>query len=63
MEIISNDPKEALLWYEKKLDEATILNQRLAKHGYEPLGGMVSLMFNYSKNIRHLKKRIKEAQG
>lgn len=59
-EIISNDPHEALKWYETKLQEAKKINDNFIKNGYEPLGSMISLMLNYNKNIRHLKKRIKD---
>ena len=59
-EIIPSDPKQALKWYEEKLCEVKTINTNCLKNGYEPLGGMVSLMLNYTKNIRHLKKRIME---
>jgi len=59
IEVISNNPKEALKWYEKKLKEVKQINTNCIKNGYEPLGSMVALMLNYNKNIRHLKMRIK----
>ena len=59
IEVISNNPKEALKWYEKKLKEVKQINTNCIKNGYEPLGGMIELMLNYNKNIRHLKMRIK----
>ena len=62
-EIIPNDPFEALEWYKQKLEEVKKINFHSVKNGYEPLGGMVSLMLNYSKNIRYLKKRIKEIEN
>ena len=58
-EIIPNNPKEALNWYEEKLKEVKEINTNCIKNGYEPLGSMISLMLNYNKNIRHLKMRIK----
>ena len=58
-EIIPNNPKEALNWYEKKLKEVKEINTNFIKNGYEPLGSMISLILNYNKNIRHLKRRIK----
>ena len=61
MELIPNTPKDALEWYEKQLKEALEVNHNMVKNGYEPLGGMNELIFNYLKNIRSLKARIKEA--
>jgi len=58
-ELIPNNPKEALNWYEEKLKEVKEINTNCIKNGYEPLGSMISLMLNYNKNIRHLKTRIK----
>jgi len=58
-ELIPNNPKEALEWYEEKLKEVKEINTNCIKNGYEPLGSMISLMLNYNKNIRHLKTRIK----
>ena len=58
-ELIPNNPKEALSWYQEKLNEVKQINTNCIKNGYEPLGSMVALMLNYNKNIRHLKKRIK----
>lgn len=57
-EIIPNDPNEALIWYETKLQEVKVINQNCINNGYEPLGSMISLMINYNQNIRALKKRI-----
>jgi len=58
-ELIPSDPKEALEWYESKLKEVIEISNNFLKNGYEPLGSMISLMLNYNKNIRHLKKRLK----
>ena len=58
-ELIPNNPKEALEWYEEKLKEVKEINTNCIKNGYEPLGSMISLMLNYNKNIRHLKTRLK----
>ena len=58
-ELIPNNPKEALNWYEEKLNEVKEINSNCVKNGYEPLGSMIALMLNYNKNIRHLKTRIK----
>ena len=58
-ELIPNDPKEALKWYEEKLNEVKEINTNFMKNGYEPLGSMISLMLNYNRNIRHLKMRLK----
>ena len=55
-EIIPNDPKEALEWYESKLKEVIEISNNFLKNGYEPLGSLVSLMLNYNKNIRYLKR-------
>ena len=60
IELIPNDPNEALEWYESKLKEVKDINSNCIKNGYEPLGSMISLMLNYNRNIRHLKKRIEE---
>ena len=60
MEIIPNDIREALKWYETKLNECREINKNCIQNGYEPLGGIVNLMLNYSKNIRHLKNRMIE---
>ena len=62
-EIIPNEPNEALKWYQTKLKETEKINKNFIKNGYEPLGSMVSLMLNYSKNIRHLKKTIMEIKN
>ena len=59
-ELIPNNPKEALNWYEEKLKEVKEINTNFIKNGYEPLGSMILLMLNYNKNIRHLKMRIKK---
>ena len=61
MELIPNNPRDALKWYEKHLKEARKINANAVRDGYDPLGGMTSLIFNYLKNIRSLKARIKEA--
>ena len=58
-ELIPNNPKEALSWYQEKLKEVKQINTNCIKNGYEPLGSMIALMLNYNKNIRHLKTRIK----
>jgi len=58
-ELIPNDPKEALKWYEEKLNEVKEFNTNFMKNGYEPLGSIISLMLNYNRNIRHLKMRLK----
>ena len=58
-ELIPNNPKKALKWYEDKLNEVKQINTNFIKNGYEPLASMISLMLNYNKNIRHLKTRIK----
>ena len=63
IELIPNDPNEALEWYESKLKEVKDINSNCIKNGYEPLGSMISLMLNYNRNIRHLKKRIEEAEN
>ena len=57
-EIIPNDPKEALEWYESKLKEIIEISNNFLKNGYEPLGSLVSLTLNYNKNIRYLKNRL-----
>ena len=57
-ELIPNNPNDALIWYETKLQEIKKINQNCIKNGYDPLGSMISLILNYNKNIRHLKKRI-----
>jgi len=62
-ELIPNNAKEALEWYEKKLNEVKQINTNCIKNNYEPLGSMVALMLNYNKNIRHLKTRIKNDMG
>ena len=62
IELIPNDPNEALEWYESKLKEVKEINSNCIKNGYEPLGSMISLMLNYNRNIRHLKKRIEESK-
>ena len=62
-ELIPNNPKEALNWYEEKLKEVKEINTNCIKNGYEPLGSMISLMLNYNKNIRHLKRRLKNDVG
>jgi len=58
-ELIPNNPKDALIWYEEKLNEVKQINTNCIKNGYEPLGSMIALMLNYNKNIRHLKTRLK----
>jgi len=63
IELIPNDPNEALEWYESKLKDVKEINSNCIKNGYEPLGSMISLMLNYNRNIRHLKKRIEEAEN
>ena len=59
-ELIPNSPVEALEWYKQKLQEVKEINRNCIKNGYEPLGSMISLMLNYNKNIRHLKKRVED---
>ena len=59
-EIIPSEPNDALIWYKEKLEQTKEINKNCIKNGYEPLGSMISLMLNYTKNIRHLEKRIKE---
>jgi hypothetical protein len=61
-ELIPNNPNEALIWYEKKLNEVKEINKNCIKNGYEPLGSMIALMLNYNRNIRHLKKRLKNEE-
>ena len=59
-EIIPNDPKEALEWYKLKLEQIKKeINHNFLKDNYEHLEYMITLMLNYNKNIRHLKKRLK----